>query len=276
VKLVVIVASALALAVAAGTARAVTDPLEVSSNWSGYALTGATFTNATGTWKQPKARCTPGRATSSSFWVGIGGYGEDAPSLEQLGSVADCDARGRQTYRLWYEVIPAPAQFISLKIAAGDTITAALVVDGQRVVFSMKNVTHGTRFSKTLTIGHPLDTTSAEWIAEAPSLCARAGDCRIVPLTNFGSVGFTNIAAVGDGHPGTITDPLWTLTPLALASTDRFARFEQANPSGALPGAATPDGRAFSVAYRAQLVAPSVPDPFAGGPMPPWSSGAGR
>jgi hypothetical protein len=195
-----------ALACLAGRADAITDPLQFSSNWSGYALSGASFTDATGTWKQPKARCTPGRATSSSFWVGIGGFGESSQALEQLGSVADCDASGRQSYRLWYEVIPAPAQFISMKVAAGDTLTASLVVDGQRVVFSLKNTTHRARFSKVVTVSHPLDTTSAEWIAEAPSLCTSSSDCRIVPLTNFGSVGFSNIATVGDGHPGTITD----------------------------------------------------------------------
>jgi len=267
-------ATVLAALVAAASAAAIQDPLQYSSNWSGYAVTGASFTDATGTWKQPVARCRSGSATSSSFWVGIGGFAQDAPSLEQLGSVADCDAQGRQTYRLWWEVIPAPAQFISLQVAPGDVLNAALVVSGQNVIFSIKNQTHGTRFSKTVTVQHAVDTSSAEWIAEAPSLCTSSAtsSCRVVPLTNFGSVGFTNLATVGDGHAGTITDPLWTLTPIALASTSRYTA--QSNPSGAQPANVSADGRAFSVSFQSTLATANRPAGLKpGGPIPPWASG---
>src|SRR4051812_27590092 len=60
----------------------------VSSNWAGYAVADSStietgestaplvFTSVTATWKQPRARCSAGRATYSAFWVGLGGYGQ--------------------------------------------------------------------------------------------------------------------------------------------------------------------------------------------------------
>jgi hypothetical protein len=136
----------------------------------------------------------------------------------------------------------------------GDTITAAVVVNGQRTIMSLKDVTRGTRFTKTLTTTQPLDVTSAEWIAEAPSACTSTGRCRVVPLANFGKVTFTKAAAIGNGHPGTISDPLWDATPIELQSDSGFAfgRFGGAPTSSfdATPTALSADGRGFSVAAQ--------------------------
>src|SRR5690348_4164532 len=41
-----------------------------SSNWSGYAATGAKFTSVTASWVQPAAKCTSA-TTYSSFWIGL-------------------------------------------------------------------------------------------------------------------------------------------------------------------------------------------------------------
>ena len=114
--------------------------------------------------------------------------------------------------------MPAASVPIPLKIRPGDRINAAVLVNGQTVTMSLKNLTRHTRFSKTMTLSQPLDVSSAEWIAEAPSNCTPSGRCTPVPLTRFGNVTFTNAAAIGNTHPGTITDPTWLPTAIELIS----------------------------------------------------------
>lgn len=266
------VAYAVLLGIAAcvcGTARAATaDTPEVSSNWSGYAAISsdpdapAEFSDVTATWKVPKSTCTTSRISSAAFWVGLGGYDASSTSLEQLGTGADCDGSSKvPTYYAWWELVPAASVRIPMTVKPGDAITAAVLVQGQTIKFSLKNLTRHTRFSKVLTAGQGLDTSSAEWIAEAPSQCSPSGRCRPVPLTNFGNVTFSNIAAIGNAHPGTLTDPAWTSTAIELISNGTPGRFfdlgDILGPGvGALPGDASADGRTFSVNWQRNL-APS-------------------
>src|SRR5262245_50655607 len=79
---------------------AVSDPMEASSNWSGYVSTGlgststtasatTQFKRVTATWKQPAATCTGnGTASASAMWVGLGGYSTRSTALEQAGTSA--------------------------------------------------------------------------------------------------------------------------------------------------------------------------------------------
>ena len=46
----------------------------VSTNWSGYAVGGASCSAVTGSWVQPAASCTRGSSGYSAFWVGLGGF----------------------------------------------------------------------------------------------------------------------------------------------------------------------------------------------------------
>lgn len=253
-------------AFAAGTAHAGTSLTpEISSNWSGYAAIStdpdvpAAFTDVTATWRVPKSTCTVNRISSAAFWVGLGGYDPSSNALEQLGTGADCDGATKvPTYYAWWELVPAASVKIPLTIKEGDTINAAVLVTGRTIRFSLKNLTRHTRFSKVMTTAQDLDTASAEWIAEAPSDCSPTGRCRPVPLTNFGTVTFSNIAAIGNTHPGTLTDSAWTSTAIELisaGSTDRF--FGLGDPLGdgvgALPGDASADGRMFSVSWQRNL-----------------------
>lgn len=264
-----LLASAAVIGVAAfvgGTANAGTAITpEISSNWSGYAAISADpavpaeFTDVTGTWKVPKSTCTTNRISSAAFWVGLGGYDPASTSLEQLGTGADCDGGSKvPTYYAWWELVPAASVRIPLSIKPGDTVNAAVLVKGQAIVFSLKNLTRHTRFSKLLTATQDLDTASAEWIAEAPSDCSSAGRCRPVPLTNFGSVTFSNIAAIGNAHPGTLTDAAWTSTAIELISDNNAGRFFDlgdvlGDGVGAVPGDPSVDGRTFSVSWQRNL-----------------------
>lgn len=246
-------------------ARAATVIPEISSNWSGYAAlspdpaTPAEFSDVTATWRVPKSTCNANRISSAAFWVGLGGYDPSSNSLEQLGTGADCDGTSPSpTYYAWWELVPAASVKIPLIVKPGDSISAAVLVNGQKVTFSLKDVTRRTRFSKILTTTEALDTASAEWIAEAPSDCSSSGRCRPVPLTNFGTVSFTNIAAVGNAHPGTLTDHAWASTAIELissGSTGRFFGFGDplGDGVGAVPGDASSDGRTFSVSWQQNL-----------------------
>jgi hypothetical protein len=240
----------------------------VSSNWAGYAAIGTdetpvTFTDVTGTWVQPKVTCVAGRSDATAFWVGLGGDSEASQALEQLGTGAECD-RGSSTpkYDAWWEIVPAASVPIHLKINPGDRVTAAVLVNGQTVTMSLKNVTRHTRYARTVTEKQPLDQSSAEWIAEAPSSCTSNGRCRAVPLTQFGTVTFTNAAAIGNAHPGTISDPTWIATPIELISGGDGGRFfgrgDVLGPGvGAVPTDLSADGRSFSVAWQQNVTPPS-------------------
>ena len=238
---------------------------EVSTNWSGYVAAGldtvpATFSDVTGTWVQPKATCSSGRIDAAAFWVGLGGNSADSSSLEQLGTSVSCDGTSTTpTYEAWWEIVPATSVPIPLKVRPGDRINAAVLVNGQTVTMSLKNLTRHTRFSRTMTVTQQLDVASAEWIAEAPSTCTPGGRCTPFPLTHFGNITFTNAAAIGNAHAGTISDPAWAPTVIELISgrTGRFFGSGSVDPLGegvgALPGSLSTDGRSFSVAWQTNL-----------------------
>ncbi len=248
---------------------------QVSSNWAGYAAIapeGATltFANVTGTWVVPRVTCTASRADAVAFWVGLGGYSDTSQSLQQLGTAAECDGvSSTPTYYAWWEIVPAAAVTIPLNVKPGDTVNAAVAVSGQRVAMSLKNLTRHGRFSKVQTVSQALDISSAEWIAEAPASCTSTNRCHVVPLTNFGGVTFSNIAATGNDLPGTLSGPVnqptpvWVATPITLiagnSSIDRF--FFQSDPLGpavgAVPGTVSADGRTFAVSWKQTVQQPA-------------------
>ena len=257
----------LALAFAAATASGA--GFDISSNWSGYAVTGLgstantavtsmSFTDVTGTWTQPAATCTGGRSTSAAIWVGLGGYTVGSNSLEQTGTSADCDANGRATYYAWYELVPADSVTLKLKIFPGDTITSTVLIKGTDVLVQVKNRTRHTVFTKHLPMAYP-DLTSAEWIAEAPSECSLTGFCRTIALTNFGSITFSKVAALGNGVGGTLTGAGWDATPIQLVPHAHRV-FGDVNASssstaGATPAGVSSDGRSFSLSWVADATA---------------------
>ncbi len=260
---------AVAVAAAAGTAPAWgrAAATETSSNWSGYVVAAArSFDAVSATWVVPRATCTAGATGSAATWVGLGGNAEGSDSLEQIGSELDCSASGEASYALWYELVPAASVPIRLAVAPGDSISASVRVSGTKVRLRLANLTRGTRFAKTLTMAAP-DVSSAEWIVEAPSLCDSAGRCRTVPLASFGKVAFTHATATAGGHAGTISDAAWAVTALELVSGagqgygppgyggPGFDAAAATSGAGAVPGALTARGRAFTVVWRQSVAA---------------------
>jgi hypothetical protein len=224
-----------------------------SSNWAGYAVHhhGVRFSKVTGTWTQPRATCTPGQATYSSAWVGIGGYDLDSQALEQIGTESDCTASGRAVSSAWYELVPSASHPIKVTVNAGDRVRAGVTVAGSEVTVTLTDLTRRRSFTKRL---HPaiVDTTSAEWILEAPSVCSSPSSCHILPLADFGSAGFAASAATTTtGHRGRIEDRTWTTTKINLAAGGRTFVSDPSAPSAtAVPSSLSARGSAFTVTYR--------------------------
>lgn len=247
-----------AAAVAAQTALAGAASA-VSANWSGYAVTGTTFRSVSGSWVQPAASCTSSTATTtaSAFWVGLGGDSSSSQALEQTGTEADCLADGTVRYSAWYELVPASSVRVKLAVAAGDRIAGSVRASGRSVTVELRNLTTGASFRKTLSMAAP-DTSSAEWIAEAPATSTPGGET-ILPLTDFGTVDFTSATATASGgDAGTIADPAWTATRIVLRSGSRgggpgpFGPFasDTVSSAEAIPTTLLADGAAFAVTWR--------------------------
>jgi Peptidase A4 family len=250
----------------AGSASAATSASEqVSSNWAGYVAGGSDsntqFSKVSGSWVQPTSKCSSGQ-DDAAFWVGIGGddgqsssYGSSlgdgsSTSLEQIGTEGNCTGNGTQYYA-WYELVPAAPVQLNLAIHPGDEITASVNVNGNNTSFSLTDKTTGQSFSKTVSSPNP-DTSSAEWIAEAPSDCDGSGSCTPLPLSDFGTVDFTNATATANGHTGTISDSNWSAQPIALGSDGSYdiGYGSSQNTAGASPSSLSSDGSSFTVAWQ--------------------------
>jgi hypothetical protein len=272
-----IAASAPAGAGAASTLRYSSRTLQVAStsgettystNWAGYAVTGTEadgsttqFTSISARWVQPRARCSRGNPAYSAFWIGLGGNSDQSQALEQIGTSADCTASGVRRNYMWYEIVPAPAVPLRLKVKPGNVVAASVAVSGTTVILQIRNLTRKTRTARRLQFPTP-DLTSAEWIAETPSTCDSLGRCRTLPLANFGHVSFTRVATTtATGHSGTLTDGTWTATPIELVEDDPslFPSVTGDLPSGAVPGAPSPDGTAFRVDWAKAVTPPPAP-----------------
>lgn len=282
-------AAGLARADATSTSRAAAGPVSVvSPNWSGYVVTnrrGTRYTSVTGTWRQPAVSCRRHPNGFSTIAVGLGGYGKDSQSDEQVGTDANCGASGAPTYYGWFDIAPYPSYGVPYKVSPGDLVTATVTIEHTAspplVKVELDDATAGWKFAREVswvsagsTVQQPgaqnaggswePAASSAEWLVEAPSSC-RYEVCAQASLANFGSVGMTRIAAVADGVAGTLKDPRWKVVRLRLVpgkvhlpSYPRATPFSRnpladgiaASPAGATPGQASPDGRSFKVHWK--------------------------
>lgn len=225
-----------------------------SANWSGYAVhrPGVKFSKVTASWIQPTASCTPGQRSYSAFWVGLGGYARTSTALEQIGTEVDCAASGAVKSSAWYELVPAASRPVRVHVRPGDAIDASVTVKGRRVSLALHDATNRRWFRKSLNAA-AVDVSSAEWIAEAPSVCAIDTTCQTLPLADFGTTRFRLAKAqTARGHTGTISDRTWGWTKISLTPGGR--RLVATQQTAALAGESTPSGLArggstFTVTY---------------------------
>lgn len=226
---------------------------QTSSNWSGYAVHGAGvhFRQVSGEWRVPKVTCTSGLTTYSAMWVGIGGFSTTSPALEQTGTESDCDG-AQPLYSAWYELVPAASHQLSLRVHPGDLMRASVVVRGSRVTLVLTNLTRHRGFSRTFTPSL-IDTSSAEWILEAPGACSGT-HCFTLPLSNFHRAAFSLARVVtASGRRGAIANVRWRTTRITL----RFGTGTSGFNGGARPSGLTARGSAFALSYIAAANPPS-------------------
>jgi hypothetical protein len=152
-----------------------------STNWSGYAVTGARYTSVSSSWTQPAASCSG--TAYSSFWVGLDG--DTSNTVEQTGTDADCSG-STPRYYAWYEMYPKFPVNYGNTVKPGDHMSASVTTNGSgSFTLTISDSTQG--WSRTTTARlKSAKLASAEVIAEAPS--SSGG---VLPLANFGTVGFS-------------------------------------------------------------------------------------
>jgi hypothetical protein len=217
-----------------------------STNWSGYAVTGAngSVSDVKASWVVPQiAACTQANQYSS-FWVGIDGYSSN--TVEQIGTDSDCQ-NGKPVYYAWFEFYPHPSTLIkSVPIAPGHVISAEVKYDAnEEFTVSLTDVTTGATFSGSSKVAKA-QRSSAEWVAEAPY----SGG--ILPLADFGishfgqdytSVQSTSYATVGGGKAAPIGS-FSTWVSMTMVGTKNTSLTK------AVPSSLSSDGSSFTIAWE--------------------------
>jgi len=208
-----------------------------STNWSGYAVTGASgsVSDAKGSWTVPAIQGTcPGTNQYSSFWVGIDGF--SSGTVEQTGTDSDCQ-NGAPTYYAWYEFYPHPSFLINgLTVRPGDHMTAEASFNGRSFTVTITDTSTGVSFSTSARV-RSAQRSSAEWIAEAPS--SSGG---ILPLADFGTVSYSSCTATVNGTPGTIGSFGSSVQVITMVSNSGAVK--------AQPSSLSSSGDSFSVTWK--------------------------
>jgi Peptidase A4 family len=199
-RLAVFAAVVISIAAAAAPQAALAQNVTVSSNWSGYAVTGPSkgyrFHRVAGSWVQPRGTCAAGRETFSVAWVGLGGFNRGSTALEQAGTAVDCSRSGHALYSAWYELIPASPVKLRLRVHPGDRIAASVAERAHRTILQVRDLSTGAVKTAVRRLVRP-DLSSAEWIVEAPSICSSSARCTPLPLTDFGTIAFSRASLRG-------------------------------------------------------------------------------
>ncbi|CAD6500433.1 BgTH12-07610 [Blumeria graminis f. sp. triticale] len=165
----------------------------LSSNWAGAILTtppaGSTFTAVSARFTIPAPKVNG----AASAWVGIDGDTYAAAILQT--GIDFMVINGVLAYKAWYEWYPDYAyDFTDFKMSPGDVINISVAASSSSAGTAIiENVTTRQKVTKALTAptsNSNLAGQNAEWIIEDFQQ-----DGALVPLTNFGTVSFTNSMA---------------------------------------------------------------------------------
>jgi hypothetical protein len=215
-----------------------------STNWSGYAVLGGTFTSAIGSWIVPALDCSGVRGTQyAAFWVGLDGYSSD--TVEQTGTESNCVGPIPVT-GAWYEFYPQASVTIgSVPVKAGDVMSASVVYSGGEFTVTITNETTGKSYQTSASVPGA-KRTSAEWITEAPCCTLLGG---ILPLPDFGTVNF------GEDSTG-VNGTNYATSSVAAGPIGNFAESKEINKVSSISSPQTsacarlsPDGTSFSCTW---------------------------
>jgi peptidase A4-like protein len=170
---------------------------DTSRNWSGYAADNGSFSGVTGTWTVPQPAL-QGPFGSNAVWVGIGGVrGHD---LIQAGTATLVSGSGQARLQAWVELLPEAARPIALAVHPGDSVTATISEQAANSwLIDFVDNTTGQRVQQTAS--YASSHSSAEWVVEAPT-----DGQSVLPLDNFGTVGFSNGSAILNGQSVSIAE----------------------------------------------------------------------
>jgi hypothetical protein len=218
-----------------------------STNWSGYAVTGSSFTSAKASWTVPTVNCTKTPNTYAAFWVGLDGW--TSSTVEQTGTDSDCDGK-TPSYYAWYEFYPAGSVLISsVTVAPGNQMSASVVYSSSEFTITITNETTGKSYSKSSKVSGA-KRSSAEWIAEAPC-CTNSGG--ILPLADFGTVDFgedyTNVSSTNYATDSSVSGPI---SDFGSAVNEAIMVNGSTGADEAVPSALTSDGTSFTVAWDSE------------------------
>lgn len=207
-----------------------------SANWAGFVDSSDTYSAVSGSWTVPMASCGSfpfgDAASSSATWVGIDGNTNN--TVEQIGTDSNCVAWTGE-YHAWWEMAPGAPVVIDIfshPVHPGDSMTASVVSTGSPGTFTLalSDATQHWTYSTTQSLASAVGG-SAEWITEQPS----AGG---IPLTNFGSVTFTQARATGSNG---LSTPIWDHANLAVSMVGATTK--------AAPSSLSSDGSQFSISW---------------------------
>lgn len=228
------------------SARGLLGTTVTSSNWAGWAVTGArgSVSDVKGSWTVPAVTgCTASVHSYSSFWVGIDGY--SSSTVEQTGTDSDCNGATPQYYA-WFEFYPKPSHLIStLTISHGDVISAEVSFSAGTFTAKITDTTTGHSFTTSAHV--KAQRTSAEWIAEAPS-----SSSGVLPLADFGTVSFgldnTGLSATDTATIGTTTSGIGNFS---TAVSINMIGVHSSSLTKATTSSLTTDQTSFSVTWKA-------------------------
>src|SRR5215471_10161515 len=163
----------------------VSNGTSTSSNWSGYAQTGAagTFSHNNdyvfSEWVVPKAQQAFGTCDGtwwySSQWVGFDGFG--SADVLQAGTEADALCLGGTTYTFysaWYEWYPFSEVRVSLPVSGGDLMGGEVWYTTTAPFGHAYIVDYTNQHSISVAFNPPAGTTyqgnSVEWVEERPGI----------------------------------------------------------------------------------------------------------
>jgi len=218
-----------------------------STNWSGYAVLGSSFTSAEGSWIVPAVNCSGVSGDQyAAFWVGIDGY--SSSTVEQTGTLSAC-AGTTPVYYAWYEFYPHPmTEITSVPVNPGDVLSASVVYSGSEFTVKITDVTTGKSYSKSARVSGA-KRSSAEWIAEAPCCTSSGG---ILPLADFGTGAFgedsTGVGGTNYATDSTASGPIGNFPAADIVEINKIGSSTSPQTSTCSAALST-DGTSFSCTW---------------------------
>jgi hypothetical protein len=183
-----------------------------STNWSGYAETGGTYSAVSSTWKEPKITCSSSTKEANklqlaAFWIGIDGFSDS--TVEQDGTIEECKGSEYLGAADWWEFYPYNDVDIQNPVAQGDSITSAVSLDAATGYYTLSvsdkqdpSANFSASESCVVLYGSACSNSSAEWIAEAPC-CNGSYEYDLAKWSP--DIEFTKASVSGSAGTGTIS-----------------------------------------------------------------------